>query len=110
MRSATISHLCQTVNIGGVDMIITAGDGSTPVTATNLIVYADRFSGNATFQDLVLGKNAASLHEAGLTGPSGGFSLSAKSVIISNLRQHAYSTTAGTFTLPGFQLRFGGSC
>jgi hypothetical protein len=111
MRTATIRHLCQTVDVGGVPMIITAGDGSTPVTATNLVVYADRFSGDASFQNLTLGRDASTLHGVkGLTGPAGGFSLTASSVTISNLRQHAYSTTASTFTLPGFQLRFGGSC
>jgi hypothetical protein len=111
MRSATISHLCQAVNIGGVDMIITAGDGRTPAAATDLIVYADRFSGNASFQNLVLGRDASSLHGvAGITGPKGDFALTANTVTITDLRQHAYSTTAATFTLPGFQLRFGGSC
>jgi Family of unknown function (DUF6230) len=111
MSSASITHLCQTVNIGGVDMIITAGNGRTPVSATDLIVYADKFSGNASFQDLVLGKDASSLHAVkGLTGPAGGFSLTAKAVTITNLFQHAYSTSAASFTLPGFELRFGGSC
>lgn len=112
MRSATISHLCQAVNIGGgVTMIITAGDGKTPVSAKNLVVYADRFSGNASFRHLVLGQDASTLHEvAGLRGPAGAFSLSANSVTISDLRQHAFSTTVSSFTLPGFQLRFGGSC
>jgi hypothetical protein len=111
MRSATISHLCQAVNVGGVTMIITAGNGRTPVSATNLIVYADRFSGNASFRHLTLGKDASTLHAvAGLQGPAGGFSLTADSVTITNLRQHAYSTTATSLTLPGFSLHFGGSC
>ncbi len=111
MQSATITHLCQTVNIGGVNMIITAGNGRNPVTATDLIVYADKFSGNASFTDLVLGKDAGTLHSVkGLSGPAGGFSLTATAVTITDLYQHAYSTTAASFTLPGFELRFGGSC
>lgn len=111
MRSASISHLCQTVDVGGVTMIITAGNGRTPVSATNLIVYADRFSGNASFQHLTLGKDASTLHAVpGLVGPSGGFSLTASSVTITDLVQHAYSTTATNLTLPGFSLHFGGSC
>jgi uncharacterized protein DUF6230 len=111
MRSATISHLCQAVNVGGVSMIITAGDGTTPVAATNLIVYADRFSGNASFKNLTLGQDASTLHDVpGLRGPAGAFSLHATSVTISNLRQHAFATVASSFTLPGFRLRFGGSC
>jgi Family of unknown function (DUF6230) len=111
MRTATIRHLCQTVSVGGIDMIITAGDGSSPVTATNLVVYADRFSGNASFEHLTLGRDAGSLHAvAGVKGPAGGFSLTATSVTITDLVQHAYSTTASSFTLPGFKLSFGGSC
>ena len=111
MRSATISHLCQSVNVLGVPMVITAGSGSTPVEATNLVVYADRFSGNASFKHLTLGQDASTLHEVpGIRGPSGAFSLHATTVTISNLRQHAFATTAGTFTLPGFRLRFGGGC
>jgi Family of unknown function (DUF6230) len=111
MRFATISHLCQAVNIGGVSMVITAGNGRTPVSATNLVVYADRFSGNATFLHLTLGQDASTLHEVpGLRGPAGAFSLHATSVTISNLRQHAFVTTASSFKLPGFRLRFGGGC
>jgi hypothetical protein len=94
-----------------VTMIITAGDGSAPVRATNLVVYADRFSGNASFTHLTLGQDASTLHEVpGLRGPKGAFSLHATSMTISNLRQHAFATTSSSFTLPGFQLRFGGSC
>jgi hypothetical protein len=111
IRSATISHLCQSVNVLGVPMVITAGNGSTPVVATDLVVYADRFSGNASFRHLTLGRDASTLHEvAGVRGPAGGFSLHATKVTISDLKQHAFATTAGTFTLPGFRLRFGGGC
>ena len=111
MRSATIRHLCQAVNVDGVSMIITAGNGHTPVSATNLVVYADRFSGNASFKHLTLGQDASTLHDVpGLRGPAGAFSLHATKVTISHLRQHAFATIASTFTLPGFRLRFGGSC
>jgi hypothetical protein len=111
MRSATIRRLCQAVNVGGVSMIITAGNGKTPVSATNLVVFADRFSGNASFKHLTLGKDASTLRAVpGLRGPAGAFSLAASSVTISHLRQHAFATVASTFTLPGFRLRFGGSC
>jgi hypothetical protein len=111
IRSATISHLCQSVNVLGVPMVITAGNGSTPVVATDLVVYADRFSGNASFRHLTLGRDASTLHEVpGVRGPAGGFSLHATKVTISDLKQHAFATTAETFTLPGFRLRFGGGC
>src|SRR5258708_780070 len=111
IRSATISHLCQSVNVLGVPMVITAGDGSTPPVAADLVVYADPVSGDASFRHLTLGRGASTPHEgAGGRGPAGGFSLQAPKVTISDLKQHAFATTAGTFTLPGFRLRFGGGC
>lgn len=111
MRSAKISHLCQSVRIGPLSMVITAGGGGTPVSATDLVVDADRFSGNATFIHLVQGKDASELNKVpGIRGPAGAFALQAQKVTITNLRQHAYATTAGTFTLPGFSLHFGGGC
>ena len=111
LRSARITGLCQSVNVLGVPMIITAGNGGTPVVATNLVVDADHFSGNASFKKLILGRDASALNMVpGVQGPAGGFSMKATQVTISDLVQHAYAVTAGSFTLPGFQLRFGGGC
>jgi Family of unknown function (DUF6230) len=110
IRSAKISHLCQSVRILGLTMVIRAGD-SKPVSATDLVVDADRFSGNASFTHLVQGQDASTLNQVpGVRGPAGAFALAASKVTITHLRQHAYATTAGTFTLPGFSLRFGGGC
>lgn len=111
LRSARITGLCQSVNVLGVPMIITAGNGSTPVVATNLVVDADHFSGNASFKKLILGRDASALNMVpGVQGLAGGFSMKAAQVSISDLVQHAYSVTASSFTLPGFQLKFGGGC
>jgi hypothetical protein len=111
IRSAQISNLCQSIRVGGLIMVIKAGGGSTPVSATNLVVDADSFSGNASFTHLTQGEDAGTLNQVpSIRGPSGAFSLSASSVTITNLRQHAFATTAGTFTLPGFSLHFGGGC
>jgi len=111
IRYATITDLCQSLTLGGLTLIITAGYGSTPVTATDLVVDADQFSGNASFTHMNIGQDASTLTQVpGIRGPAGDFALGASTVTISNLRQHAYATTAGTFTLPGFDLHFGGSC
>lgn len=111
MKSATITHLCQVVDVLGVPMVITAGTANSPAVASDLVVYADRFSGNASFRHLTLGKDASTLKSVpGIRGPAGAFALSATKVTISNLRQHAFATTAGTFTLPNFRLHFGGGC
>jgi hypothetical protein len=112
IRSATLSHLCQSVSLGAFTLRITAGDGSTPVTATDLVVDADQLSGStASFTHINIGQDASTLNEVpGITGPAGVFAQQADTVVIDNLRQHAYATTAGTFTLPGFSLSFGGTC
>ena len=111
MRSATLSHMCQAVTLGGLTLRITAGDGSKPVSATDLVVDADKLSGNVTFRHINIGQDASTLNQVpGVRGPAGDFAQQANSVVITNLRQHAYATTAGTFTLPGFSLKFGGAC
>lgn len=111
IRKATLSDLCQAVTIGGLSLIITAGHGNTPVRATNLVVDADQLSGDSTFKNIQIGRDASTLNQVpGVTGPVGGFAQQATSVVINNLRQHAYATTAGTFVLPGFRLHFGGHC
>jgi len=111
IRSATLSHLCQSVTLGSLTLRITAGGGSQPVRATNLVVDADQLSGNASFGNIHIGQDASTLTEVpGVKGPAGDFAQQADTVTIDNLRQHAYATTAGTFTLPGFSLRFGGAC
>jgi Family of unknown function (DUF6230) len=111
IRTATLSHLCQSVTLGGLTLRITAGDGSTPVTASDLVVDADRFSGNATFNHVTIGQDASTLGQVpGVRGLPGDFGEQARTITVTNLRQHAYATTAGTFTLPGFSLRFGGAC
>ena len=43
-------------------------------------------------------------------GQAGGFGQEAGSVTIDNLVQDTWLTTAGTFTLPGLTLGFGGKC
>jgi Family of unknown function (DUF6230) len=112
IRSAKITNLCQSVRIGPISMVITAGGGGTPVSATDLVVDADRFSGKtAKFTHLSQGEDASALDQVpGVRGPAGAFALQAATVTITNLKQHAYATTAGTFTLPDFSLRLGGGC
>jgi Family of unknown function (DUF6230) len=112
IREARITNLCQSVRIGPISMVIKAGGGGTPVSATDLVVDADRFSGRkAKFTHLSQGEDASELDQVpGVRGPAGAFALQAATVTITDLRQHAYATTAGTFTLPGFSLQLGGSC
>jgi uncharacterized protein DUF6230 len=109
IRNATLTNLCQSVTVLGHTMRITAGGNGTPVSASNLVVAATSLSGNATFKNITIGQDAGTLTQVpGQAGQAGGFGQQASSVVITNVRQLAWSTSAGTFTLPGFHLHFGG--
>jgi hypothetical protein len=111
LRTATLTNLCQSVSVGGVTMVIKAGGGGTPVSASNMIIDADQQSGNATFHNIIIGQDAGTVTEdPGVTGPAGGFAEQADSATFTDVRQHTWLTTAGTFTLPGFSLSFGAPC
>lgn len=107
IRNATLQSLCQSVAVGPFTLVLRAGVGSTPVSADNLVVDADQLSGNATFTNIAIGQDAGTLTEVpGTAGASGGFGEQADTIVIDNLRQHTWLTTAGTFTLPGLSLSF----
>src|SRR5215470_1781758 len=112
IRNATLTDLCQSVTVGGLTLRITAGNGSAPVRATNLVVDADQLSGSlARFTNIHIGQDASTLTDVpGVRGPKGDFAQQADTVTITNLRQHAFATTAGTFTLPNLNLGFGRAC
>jgi hypothetical protein len=112
IASATLKSLCQSVNVGPVTMRLTAGNGSTPVSASNMIVDASGQTGDlAIFHNVTTGQDASTLTKDGTeTGAPGGFGQQADTVTIDNLVQHTWLTTAGTFKLPGLSLGFGGSC
>src|SRR5882724_2662087 len=99
IHSATLSHLCQTVTVGGVTLKLTAGGNGTPVSASNLIVDASGQTGSeAIFHNITIGQDSGSLtQDPGTNGPVGGFGQQASSVTINNLVQHTWLTTAGTF-------------
>lgn len=112
INSATLANLCQSVSVGPVTLRLTAGGGSSPVSASNLIVDASSLGGStATFKNITIGQDASTLTEdPGTAGEAGGFGEQADSITIDHLVQHTWLTTAGTFTLPGLSLGFGGSC
>lgn len=110
IRNATLANLCQSVTVLGHTLRITAGGNGTPVSATDLVVAATDLSGNATFHNINVGQDASTLNQVpGQSGQIGGFGQQANSVTITNVRQLAWSTSAGTFRLPGFHLSIGGS-
>jgi trimethylamine:corrinoid methyltransferase-like protein len=78
-----------------------------PASADSLIIDANQLSGStATFTNINIGQDASTLDQvSGVpVGQAGTFGQQADSVAITDLHQTAYSTSAGTFTLPGFSL------
>lgn len=106
MKNAQLSNLCQSVTVLGLTIRLTAGAGGSPASATDLVVDAnDQTASSAVFSNLSIGQDAGTLG-----GPAGTFGEEAGQVTIDKLVQHTWYTTAGTFTLPGLSLGFGGSC
>jgi hypothetical protein len=112
---AELDNLCQSVAIPddvvgllfpGIDHVvlrIEAGGGGEPATASNLVIGLDDLSGDATFTNIEIGNDAGQISgEPLLTGQ---FGQRSDRVVIRDLRQTAYSTSAGTFTLNGLSLR-----
>ncbi|KUN90223.1 cholesterol esterase [Streptomyces bungoensis] len=106
IKNATLTKLCQSVDLGGTNLLITAGRGEHKVEATDLTTDSKDLSGDASFDNIEIGNDASTLTKAGVQGPIGVFSQQADTVHIANLRQTNYATTAGVFKLPGLKLRF----
>jgi hypothetical protein len=108
IAEATLTNLCQTVKVGPVILRIEAGkDPDNPVTATDLLIGMSELSGNATFENIDIGQDASTLSKDGLAehGDVRGFGQQADKVVIENLHQVAYSTSASTFKLTGMNLK-----
>ena len=109
IQSADLTNMCQVVAVPGtpLSMVLKAGGGSKPAHAEDLIIDMTDLSGDATFTNINIGQDASTLGgPAGSGGLSGSFGQRADVVDIDNLRQTAYATSAGTFTLPGLSLGF----
>ncbi|MFE1033437.1 DUF6230 family protein [Streptomyces sp. NPDC058807] len=111
IEEAKLTKLCQSVDLGGTNLLITAGGGDTRVSAKDLTTDSTELSGDAAFDNIEIGNDASTLDKAGPKGrgPIGVFSQQADTVHIKNLRQTNYATTAGVFKLPGLKMRFSGS-
>jgi hypothetical protein len=110
IRHARLYNLCQSVRPKGspVSLTIHAGtDAKHPAEADNLLIGLTELRGDAVFTDIAIGVDASQLSKGGpeAKGSAGGFAQEASSVTITDLRQTAYSTQAGTFTLRGLNLR-----
>lgn len=123
---ASIANLCQSVTVGPLTLRITAGGGSTPATASNLIIDASSLSAsNAVFDNIHIGQDMGTFTNPALTmpvargnGPNvrtgpvplGTFGQTATGVNLSGVSQTALGVSATRFTLPGLVLSFGRPC
>ncbi|GIE95019.1 DUF6230 family protein [Paractinoplanes rishiriensis] len=105
---ATLTNLCQTVAAGPLVLRIEAGkDADNPVEASDLLIGMSELSGDAEFTNIDIGQDASTLSKDGLPehGAAKSFGQQADKVVITNLRQIAYSTSASTFKLKGMSLK-----
>ncbi|MCD0451289.1 DUF6230 family protein [Actinocorallia sp. API 0066] len=111
IAEAKIFNMCQSVALGPFALRLTAGNSRAPVTARNLVLDVEELSGDATFTNIQIGRDASTLDAAGKirSHQPGMFGQQADTVVINNLSQTAWTTTAGVFKLPNLKLGFGGS-
>jgi hypothetical protein len=115
-KSATIKNMCQSVvtpNIpvlGNVSLILRAGQGDTPVKAENLYIDVAELEGDAVFRGIDIGVAAKDATKGpGMKGGKEqanpyGFAQQADSVTLTDVKQTAWATTAGTFKLSGLKM------
>jgi len=104
---AKLYDLCQSVKVPNMPVVLTinAGGGGNPASAENLLLDIEELYGDATFTNIEIGRDASTLNKAPGKGQPGSFGQQADKVVITNLRQVARSTTAGSFTLKGLKLK-----
>jgi hypothetical protein len=106
---ATLTNLCQSVlldtPLGQATLLVTAGRDGQPVRVRDLVIDLAQLTGDATFTDMRIGRDAATLDTGGSpAGRPGGFGQQAATVRITRLRQSAYAVNAGTFALRGLDM------
>lgn len=107
VKKGKLTNLCQSVDLGGIQLVLTAGSGSTPVSVENLTIDSDDIKGDAEFNNIEIGRDSSTFDKAGVQGPAGVYGQQADTVLIKNLYQHNYASTAAVFKLPGLHMRFG---
>ncbi|ORT55474.1 DUF6230 family protein [Streptomyces sp. CB03238] len=120
-KSATITNMCQSVVtphvplIGTVSLELKAGTGDRKVEATDIYLDVSDLEADAYFEKIDIGVAAGSLPkkkgdpgiQPGTEGKASpfGFAQRAEDVTLTNVRQKAWATTAGTFRLPDLELK-----
>ena len=107
IASASLSDLCQSVvtdtPMGPVGLMITAGGGGNPATASDLQIGMTDLKGDSTFGNIRIGVDASTVNTAA-KGEAGTFAQDSDTISISGLQQTAWSTQASVFTLTGMHV------
>jgi hypothetical protein len=105
--SASLADLCQSVvtetPMGTVGLMITAGGGGNPATATDLQIGMTDLKGDSTFGNIRIGVDASTVNTAA-KGEAGTFAQDSDTISIAGLQQTAWSTQASVFTLNGMHV------
>ncbi|WP_412541323.1 DUF6230 family protein [Longispora sp. K20-0274] len=109
-KTATVKGMCQSVvtdthtPLGFVTMQIHAGGGANPVEATDLFLAMDSLQGDAVFEGIDIGIDAGTMTKGAGPGRAGAFGQQATKATLTNVKQKAWATNAGTFKLTGMNL------
>ncbi|MFI9647463.1 DUF6230 family protein [Streptomyces sp. NPDC052040] len=122
-KDAEITDLCQSVvtpipGLGDFTLTLTAGGaGHKKVQAHNIYIDVNDLKADAKFTNIDIGVAAGNTGaDKGGKGPGmkgggekadpGGFAQQASHAVLTGVEQHAWATTAGTFTLSGLNMGF----
>ncbi|MFF7717036.1 DUF6230 family protein [Streptomyces sp. NPDC087659] len=114
--TATITNMCQSVVtpdvpiFGSVSLELRAGGKGTPVKAENLYLDVAELEANATFKNIDIGVAAGDKANKPGIQPNTqanpfGFAQRAKEAHLTDVKQTAWATTAGTFKLSGLSMK-----
>jgi len=107
IKQATLSDLCQSVvtdtPLGKVGVLITAGGGENPASASDLQIGMTGLKGDSSFTNIRIGVDASTVNTEA-KGSAGDFAQDADGITIDGLQQTAWSTQASVFTLTGMKL------
>jgi len=111
IASASLTNLCQSVvtdtPLGRVGVMITAGGGGAPVTASGLQIGMTDLQGDASFENIRIGVDA-SVVNTDIKGAAGDFAQDSDTIHISGLKQTAWMTQAAVFELKGMHVTLTG--
>jgi hypothetical protein len=108
IKSASLADLCQSVTtdtpLGKVGLLITAGGGGKPATASDLQIGMTDLKGDTSFKNIRIGVDASTVNTSA-KGTAGDFAQDADTISIAHLQQTAWSTQASVFTLTGMHVQ-----